>query len=77
VEFDDAGPLRKLKLILPLGVPLLVTSVRKIDGVAVSAEVRGFRLRTYRSGYKSYGLRVADYVSLLLGLALVAAGIAL
>jgi energy-coupling factor transport system permease protein len=77
VEFDSAGPLRKLKLILPLCVPLLITSVRKIDATAVSAEVRGFRLRTYRSGYKSYGLHAADYVSLLLSLALVAAGIAL
>jgi energy-coupling factor transport system permease protein len=77
VEFDSAGFFKKMKLILPLCVPLLIISVRKIDGTAVSAEVRGFRLRTHRSGYKSYGLHTADYASLLLSLALVSAGIAL
>ncbi len=60
VEFDSVGFLRKMKLILPLCVPLLIISVRKIDGTAVSAEVRGFHLRTYRSGYKSYGSQAAD-----------------
>jgi energy-coupling factor transport system permease protein len=75
VEFDEGGFLKKLKLILPLCVPLLMISVRKIDGTAVAAEVRGFNLRTRASGYKKYPFRAADIVTLILCIALISAGI--
>ncbi len=77
VEFDTVGFFKKLKLILPLCVPLLMISVHKVDGTAVSAEVRGFHLRTHGSGYKNYGFRTSDFTALLLCAALVAAGIIL
>jgi ABC-type cobalt transport system, permease component CbiQ and related transporters len=65
VEFDAGGFFKKLRLILPLCVPLLMISVRKIDGTAVAAEVRGFNLRTGSSGYKTYPFRTADIVTLV------------
>lgn len=77
VEFDTGGFFKKMKLILPLCVPLLIISVRKIDGTAVSAEVRGFHLRTRESGYKAYPFRAADAVTLVLCICLVTAGIIL
>ena len=77
VELDTAGFLRKMKLILPLCVPLLMISVRKIDGAAVAAEVRGFHLRTRKSGYKTYPFRTADITALLFCAALIAVGILL
>ncbi len=75
VEFDEGGFIKKLKLILPLCVPLLMISVRKIDGTAVAAEVRGFNLRTRESGYKKYPFRAADIMTLMLCAALITAGI--
>ena len=60
VEFDTKSGIKKIKLILPLCVPLLITSVRKADSSAVSAEVRGFNLRTASSAYKKYTFALRD-----------------
>ncbi|WP_427876732.1 energy-coupling factor transporter transmembrane component T family protein [Gardnerella sp. 2492-Sm] len=54
VEFDTKNPFKKLKLMMPLIVPLLVSSVRKADSCALAAEERGFYLRTRKSAYKKY-----------------------
>ena len=77
VEFDTDGFFKKMKLVLPLCVPLLIISVRKIDGTAVAAEVRGFHLRTRSSGYKSYPFAARDVMMLIFCAILVAAGIIL
>ena len=45
VEFDG-GLVKKVRLMIPLCVPLLVSSVRKTNSAAIAAEVRGFNLRT-------------------------------
>jgi energy-coupling factor transport system permease protein len=74
VEFDTKNFFKKLKLLLPLCVPLLISSVRKIEGGAISAELRGFNFRTPASSYKRYGFGVRDLgVLLLCGLTLAAA----
>ena len=49
VEFDAGGIVRKVRLMVPLCVPLLVSSVRKTNSAAIAAEVRGFNLRTAAS----------------------------
>ncbi|EPI48959.1 energy-coupling factor transporter transmembrane component T family protein [Gardnerella vaginalis] len=54
VEFDTKNPFKKIKLMMPLIVPLLVLSVRKADSCALAAEERGFYLRTRTSSYKKY-----------------------
>ncbi|MDD6565764.1 MAG: energy-coupling factor transporter transmembrane component T, partial [Parafannyhessea umbonata] len=54
VEYDTKNPIRKLTLMLPLCVPLLVSSVGKTDATALAAEQRGFYLRTRDSSYKRY-----------------------
>ena len=54
VEFDTKNPFKKIKLMMPLIVPLLVLSVRKADCCALAAEERGFYLRTRKSSYKKY-----------------------
>jgi energy-coupling factor transport system permease protein len=77
LELDSAGFFKKMKLILPLCVPLLMISVRKIDGTAVAAEVRGFHLRTRQSGYKDYPFRAPDIAVLVLCAALIAGAIVL
>ena len=75
VEFDRGGIVRKVRLMIPLCVPLLVSSVRKTNSAAIAAEVRGFSLRTRASGFKEYPMRGADVAALVAGLALLAAAI--
>jgi energy-coupling factor transport system permease protein len=77
VEFDQGGFANKLRLMIPLCVPLLVGSVRKTNSSAIAAEVRGFNLRTHTSGYKQYPFAARDLAFLLLGCGLIAVAIAL
>ncbi len=70
VEFDTKNPVKKLKLVLPLCVPLLISSVKRIEGSAISAELRGFNLRSRNSGYKTYGFIGLDYIAMLFSILL-------
>ena len=45
VEYDTKNPITKLQLMLPLCIPLLISSVGKTDATALAAEQRGFYLR--------------------------------
>jgi energy-coupling factor transport system permease protein len=65
VEFDTKNPIKKLKLVLPLCVPLLISSVKRIEGGAISAELRGFNVRQKSSGYKKYFFNIFDYSAML------------
>ena len=77
VDFDTKNFFRKIRLLLPLCVPLLISSVRKIEGGAISAELRGFNFRKRESGYKRYPLKAADWgiFFLCLGVAIAAAAL--
>ncbi|MBO4352129.1 MAG: energy-coupling factor transporter transmembrane protein EcfT [Eggerthellaceae bacterium] len=77
VEFDVGGIVNKVRLMVPLCVPLLVSSVRKTNSAAIAAEVRGFNLRTRESGYKQYPFSGADLAVMILAVALIAIGIVL
>ena len=77
VEFDQGGIVNKVRLMVPLCVPLLVSSVRKTNSAAIAAEVRGFNLRTRESGYKQYPFGGADFGVVLLAIVLLAGAICL
>lgn len=77
VEFDSGSIVKKLQLMVPLCVPLLVSSVRKINSAAIAAEVRGFNLRTPASGYKEYPFSGKDVLAMVLCLALIALALAI
>lgn len=77
VEFDTGGIVKKMRLMVPLCVPLLVSSVRKTNSAAIAAEVRGFNLRTAASGYKTYPFAAFDVMALLVCLLLVIAAVLL
>ena len=74
VEYDTKNPLKKIQLMLPLCVPLLVSSVGKTDATALAAEQRGFYLRTRESSYKRYPMAAADYAVLAASVALIVLG---
>ena len=75
VEYDTPHPVKKLKLMLPLCVPLLISSVSKTDATALAAEQRGFYLRTRSSAFKRYPLAAADLAVMALGVALIVLGV--
>ncbi len=64
VEFDG-GLVKRVRLMVPLCVPLLVSSVRKANSSAIAAEVRGFYLRGRASAYKRYDFAGADWAALV------------
>ena len=75
VDFDTRNIFKKLRLLLPLCVPLLISSVRRVEGGAISAELRGFNFRRPDSGCKRYPLRGGDIAALLVLAAIVAAAV--
>lgn len=76
VQFDG-GIVRRIRLMVPLCVPLLVSSVRKTNSAAIAAEVRGFNIRTRESGCKEYPFARIDVAALAFSVLLVAAAVAL
>ena len=77
VAYDTKNPLKKIQLMLPLCIPLLVSSVSKTDATALAAEQRGFYLRTRESSFKRYPMRGIDIAAFVLCVAIIAAGVVL
>ena len=77
VEYDTNNPFKKMQLMLPLCIPLLISSVSKTDATALAAEQRGFYLRTRESSYRRYPFSAADFAAFALCIALIVLGIAL
>ena len=75
VEYDTKNPLKKLQLMLPLCIPLLISSVSKTDATALAAEQRGFYLRNRNSSFKRYPFSAQDMAVLAASCALVVMGI--
>ncbi|WP_044974221.1 energy-coupling factor transporter transmembrane component T [Ruminococcus sp. HUN007] len=75
VEFDTKNIFKKIGLIIPLCVPLLISSVKKIDSSAIAAELRGFNRRTAKSGYKKYPFGSNDIFAVLICAVVIAGGI--
>ena len=73
VRFDTRNFFKKVRLLLPLCVPLLISSVRRIEVSAISAELRGFNLRNKSSGYKRYNFGARDAAALLVCFMIIAA----
>lgn len=75
VNLDTRNIFKKLGLVAPLCVPLLISSVRGIDSSAIAAELRGFNLRGAHSAWRVPCFRAGDYATLLFGGCLIATGV--
>lgn len=75
VEFDTKNPFKKLILMAPLIVPLVITSVRKADSCALAAEHRGFYLRNSASSYYKYSFTWRDSIIFTISVLLLVAPI--
>ena len=76
VQFDTRNVARKFALMVPLTVPLLVSSVKKTDTIAIGAELRGFSLRGATSAYRQHGVSARDIVAVVVCVVALAAAIA-
>ena len=76
VAFDTKNIFKKFSLMVPVSVPLLVSSVKKVDAIAIGAELRGFNLRTRTSAYRSHPIGAIDIVVTVICIAILAAAIA-
>ena len=75
-DLDRGGPVKRFRRMVPLTVPLLASSVKKTEQMAISLEVRGFGAGERSSYHKTrFGLR--DITVLAAVLAAYAAGIAI
>lgn len=77
VAFDTKNPFKKISLILPLCLPLLVSSVSKIHDSACAAELRGYALRTRESISRVPQFHLNDAATVVFAAALIAAGLLL
>lgn len=75
VQYDTKNPIKKMQLMLPLCIPLLVSSVGKTDATALAAEQRGFYLRSRESSYKRYPFKAADLLVMALCVVLIILGV--
>lgn len=73
---DTKNPFRKFMIIVPLAVPLLVSSVKKTEKIAISMEVRGFGTGP-RSYYREIKMQTADYAAVAFLVVSVLSGIAI
>ncbi|HOV27977.1 MAG TPA: energy-coupling factor transporter transmembrane component T [Pseudobacteroides sp.] len=60
---DTRNPFKKIIIIIPLAIPLLVSSIKKTEKMAISMEARGFASGP-RSYYKKIMMKKEDYASL-------------
>jgi len=60
---DTKNPFKKLIIIIPLAIPLLVSSIKKIEKMAISMEVRGFASGP-RSNYRKVSMNTYDYYAI-------------
>lgn len=75
LDLQTKNPFKKFSLMLPLCIPLLLHAVRKTDVSALATEQRGFYLRNTQSSYKRYPLLLADWIALIVCIAIVIMGI--
>ncbi|MGE4284374.1 MAG: energy-coupling factor transporter transmembrane protein EcfT [Clostridia bacterium] len=64
-DSDTRNPFKKLFIIIPLAIPLLISSVKKAEKMAISMEVRGFGAGP-RSYYNQVDMGARDYTVITL-----------
>lgn len=60
---DTRNPFKKILIVIPLAIPLLVSSVKKTERMAISMEARGFGAGP-RSSYRKIDMTRLDFAAL-------------
>lgn len=76
-DFETGGLLKKAKALIPILVPLFISAFRRADELATAMECRCYQGDKGRTKMKLLRLRRRDYLSFLIGMALLAGVIVL
>jgi energy-coupling factor transport system permease protein len=76
-DFENGNLIRRAKALVPILVPLFVSAFRRADELATAMECRCYHGGKGRTRLKVLRFTFADYLSLAIGVALVAAVIIL
>lgn len=75
-ETDTRNPFKKVRVILPMCIPLLISSVRRVETMAISLETRGFCTGP-RSCRKKLGFTLFDLLAIIIVVAVLLLSIAI
>lgn len=64
-QSDTKNPFKKIVIVIPLAIPLLVSSIKKTEKMAISMEARGFASGP-RSSYRKVVMNYQDYLTISL-----------
>lgn len=70
VEFEKGGPIRRLRSLLSVLIPLMVNSLRRSYELAEAMEVKCFGANKKRTSYRILRMRPVDYLVLSIATAL-------
>jgi energy-coupling factor transport system permease protein len=76
-DLSAGGPIRRLRAMLPVLVPLTVGAFRRADELAEAMESRGYRGGEGRTRYRELRFRTRDALALVVAALIVAGGILL
>ena len=71
-NFETGGPIKRAKAILPIIIPLFVSSFRRADELAIAMESRCYHGGEGRTRMKTLKMTLRDYAALILGVGMVA-----
>lgn len=75
--FDEGGLLKRAKALLPILIPLIVSSLRRADELALALDSRCYNAVTNRTRYKEMHVKLRDIIALLLMAGLIVASVLL
>jgi energy-coupling factor transport system permease protein len=74
-DFSKGGPLRRVRALVPVLVPLTIGAFRRADELANAMESRGYRGGEGRTRYRELRFRTRDALALALTLLILLAGV--
>ena len=72
-DFETGNVVKRAKALIPILIPLIVSSFRRAEDLADAMECRCYNGGDGRTRYKVYSLKVIDYVSLVIMLVVLVA----
>jgi len=64
-DFESGGPVKRIKAMLPILVPLFVSAFSRADELAVAMECRCYNCDGERTAYRKYCFEKRDYMAFL------------
>lgn len=64
-DFEHGNPLKRVKAILPILIPLFVSAFRRADELAIAMECRSYNSERERTSYRKFAFGKADLYALV------------